>query len=173
MSGTALEAALGGGIRKAPAAVAALDEEFVRVGTGDFEVAQQDRGGAAVAQGEGGTRAVRVRFDEAEIVASGFEGQFRRDAFAAQFGEVFGRGAVGGDPQAGFPEAAGAGGEADGQRAAHARPDEAEAEYARAAAERPRHIDAQMNLARLRFMRGDPFEYWTGVVTELARMGIA
>jgi CRP/FNR family transcriptional regulator, cyclic AMP receptor protein len=23
------------------------------------------------------------------------------------------------------------------------------------------------------FMRGDPFEYWTGVVTELARMGIA
>jgi len=36
------------------------------------------------------------------------------------------------------------------------RPDEAEAEYARAAAERPRHVDAQMNLARLRFMRGDP-----------------
>jgi Flp pilus assembly protein TadD len=37
------------------------------------------------------------------------------------------------------------------------RPDEAEAEYARAVAERPRHIDAQSNLARLRFMRGDPF----------------
>ncbi len=37
------------------------------------------------------------------------------------------------------------------------RPDEAEAEYARAVAERPRHIDAQMNLSRLRFMRGDPF----------------
>ena len=37
------------------------------------------------------------------------------------------------------------------------RPDEAEAECAQAVAERPRHIDAQTNLARLRFMRGDPF----------------
>jgi Flp pilus assembly protein TadD len=35
--------------------------------------------------------------------------------------------------------------------------DEAEQEYARAVAERPRHIDAQSNLARLRFMRADPF----------------
>jgi Flp pilus assembly protein TadD len=37
------------------------------------------------------------------------------------------------------------------------RPEEAEQEYARAVAERPRHLDAQTNLARLRFMRGDPF----------------
>jgi Flp pilus assembly protein TadD len=37
------------------------------------------------------------------------------------------------------------------------RPDEAEQEYVRAVAERPRHLDAQANLARLRFMRGDPF----------------
>jgi Flp pilus assembly protein TadD len=37
------------------------------------------------------------------------------------------------------------------------RPEEAEQEYARAVAERPRHIDAQANLARLRFMRSDPF----------------
>jgi Flp pilus assembly protein TadD len=35
--------------------------------------------------------------------------------------------------------------------------DEAEQEYARAVAERPRHVDAQTNLARLRFMRSDPF----------------
>jgi Flp pilus assembly protein TadD len=35
--------------------------------------------------------------------------------------------------------------------------DEAEQEFARAVAERPRHIDAQANLARLRFMRSDPF----------------
>jgi Flp pilus assembly protein TadD len=37
------------------------------------------------------------------------------------------------------------------------RPEEAEQEYARAVAEHPRHLDAQTNLARLRFMRGDPF----------------
>ena len=37
------------------------------------------------------------------------------------------------------------------------RPEEAEQEYARAVAVRPRHLDAQTNLARLRFMRGDPF----------------
>jgi len=37
------------------------------------------------------------------------------------------------------------------------RPEEAEQEYARAVAVRPRHLDAQTNLARLRYMRGDPF----------------
>lgn len=37
------------------------------------------------------------------------------------------------------------------------RPEEAEQEYVRAVAERPRHADAQANLARLRFMRRDPF----------------
>jgi Flp pilus assembly protein TadD len=37
------------------------------------------------------------------------------------------------------------------------RVEEAEQEYVRAVAERPRHIDAQTNLAQLRFMRSDPF----------------
>jgi Flp pilus assembly protein TadD len=34
--------------------------------------------------------------------------------------------------------------------------EEAEQEFARAVAERPRHLEAQLNLARLRFMRADP-----------------
>jgi Flp pilus assembly protein TadD len=37
------------------------------------------------------------------------------------------------------------------------RPEEAEREYALAAADRPRHLDAQTNLAKLRYMRSDPF----------------
>jgi Flp pilus assembly protein TadD len=35
--------------------------------------------------------------------------------------------------------------------------EEAEREFERATVDRPRHIDAQLNLARLRFMRSDPF----------------
>lgn len=35
--------------------------------------------------------------------------------------------------------------------------DEAEREYERATLERPRHLDAQLHLVRLRFMRADPF----------------
>jgi Flp pilus assembly protein TadD len=37
------------------------------------------------------------------------------------------------------------------------RVDEAEQEFAAAIEERPRHVEAQLNLARLRFMRADPF----------------